>query len=187
MAKKAAGERTHRISRTIAASTVAAVVGLAVVGCGTDDNGSPVYPATDTPTDTYTYVEPVDTYTYTEPTDTDTYTDTEPTDTDTYTYTEPTDTSTLPNSSPYLSGTCFNGPYITSTTPIDPGNMTEVDCNSSDAHYEDVQTFLDTTDLNQCNSVSNAQYAFSEQDTYGDETTWEAVYCLVGLGSYANQ
>jgi hypothetical protein len=64
--------------------------------------------------------------------------------------------------------------------------MNEVDCGSSDAHYQVIQTFLESTDLSKCQDVDNSQYAFSEQDTDGyGNTTWEAVYCLIGLGSYA--
>lgn len=38
----------------------------------------------------------------------------------------------------------------------------------------------------QCDDVDGSQYAFSEEDTDGyGGTTWEATYCLVGLGSYS--
>jgi len=64
--------------------------------------------------------------------------------------------------------------------------MNEVDCDSSDAHYKVVQTFLETTDLDKCDDVDDAQYAFSEEDSDGyGITSWEAVYCLVGLGKYS--
>jgi hypothetical protein len=65
--------------------------------------------------------------------------------------------------------------------------MNEVDCSASDADYKVIKTITGSTDLNDCNDVDDAQYAFSEDDTdeYG-VTVWSAVYCLVGLGSYAD-
>lgn len=190
MPKKAAGERTLRIGTMIAAPTFAAVFALAAAGCsssgGTSPIADPTYSPYAAPTTSDVVPSPTETYydtsTYS---DTSTYADTSTYgDTSTYANSYPT----LPNSSPYATNTCFNGPYITSTTAINVDNMNEVDCSSSDAHYQVVKTILSSTDLNDCNNVDNAQYAFSEQDTDGyGVTTWSAVYCLIGLGSYANQ
>lgn len=200
----AAGERTARIRLGVAASAcVATALTLLVAGCGEGGGASPwaegsagssrsLSPspaasatAATAPTDELT-----------EPTDADTEFDDDtslydpyPDDTDSF-YDDYTWDSglypTLPNASPYQADTCFDGPHITSTTPIDVYDMNEVSCSSSDAHYKVVKTILDSTDLDACNDVDDAEYAFSESDTdeYG-VTTWNAVYCLVGLGSYA--
>ena len=52
--------------------------------------------------------------------------------------------------------------------------------------FQVVKTILDSSDLDACDDVDDAEYAFSESDTDGyGVTSWSAVYCLVGLGSYA--
>lgn len=203
MPRKAAGERALRIARTVAAATLAAA-GLALVaGCGAGD-GSPIAfgagsGATTPAASAGPTASPSPNGELTEPAATTATADddaTLPDDTGSFDFSfdpsyEPSIDPglllpTLPNDSPYGDGTCFEGPKVTSTTPIDVSNMDEVDCSSSDADYKVVQTILDTTDLNKCDNVSDAQYAFSESDSdgYGDPL-WSAVYCLAGLGSYA--
>ena len=204
MPRKAAGERALRISRITAASTFAAATLALAAGCagGSGGGNSPIaccaYTGGPTPAgSTGPAPSPSPNGQLTEPAatgDGDEGTDTaEPLFTFSYSPSLPAiDPSlllpsvSLPNDSPYGDGTCFDGPKLTSTTPITVNNMDEVACSSSDAHYKVVKTILDSTDLDDCNDVSNAQYAFSESDTDGyGVTTWTAVYCLVGLGSYA--
>lgn len=205
MPNTAAGERALRIRRGVAASTfAAAALTLVVAGCGgggvspaagASPGRSSAASASSTATDDE-LTEPTDVdtefddETYLD--DTDSYYDDETYDDDTYDdpYGEDTYDSglypTLPNSTPYATDTCFNGPHITSTTAIDVYDMNEVDCSSSDAHYKVVKTILDSSDLDACDDVDDAEYAFSESDTDGyGVTSWSAVYCLVGLGSYA--
>jgi hypothetical protein len=209
MPRKAAGEHAVRIRRIVAASTFAAAVLALAAGCS-GGGGSPVAlggptatPAASSPSAAPSpAASPSPNGELTEPpatTSTDDDDDpTNPDDSGTFDFSfSPGDyptidpslllpTFSLPNDTPYGDGTCFQGPKLTSTTPIDVNNMDEVDCSSSDADYKVIKTITGSTDLNDCNNVSDAEYAFSEQDTdgYGD-TVWTAVYCLVGLGSYA--
>ena len=147
---------------------------------------------TDADTEFDDETSPYDTYSYDDDDTEDPYDTDDPYDTyDPYDTDDPYDDGgglypTLPNATPYAADTCFNGPRITSTTPIDVYNMDEVSCSASDAHYKVVKTILESTDLDDCEDVDNAEYAFSETDTDGyGVTTWSAVYCLKGLGSYA--
>ena len=212
MPRKAAGEhalRTVRLSRIAAASTFAGATLALAAGCSAGSGiptaccaytGSPIVASTGISPSPVPSPSPNGELT--EPPATATTDDDETTPDDlgsfdlTFSYSPsfPTiDPSlllpsiALPNDSPYGDGTCFQGPKLTSTTPIDVNNMDEVDCSASDADYKVIKTITGTTDLNDCNNVSDAQYAFSEQDTgvYG-VTLWSAVYCLVGLGSYAD-
>jgi hypothetical protein len=213
MPRKAAGEhalRTVRIPHILAASTFAAATLALAAGC-TGGSGSPIAfgggIASTTPAVSSTSASPSPVASpsasdaLTEPPATATPADddaTDPDDSDTFDFSfspggyptiDPSlvlPTFDLPNDSPYDDGTCFQGPKLTSTTPIDVNNMNEVDCSASDADYKVVKTITGTTDLNDCNNVSDAQYAFSEDDTDYGVTLWSAVYCLVGLGSYAD-
>jgi hypothetical protein len=204
MPRKAAGEhalRTVRIPYIVAASTFAAAMLALAAGCSGGsvgsgpfaccaDTGQPSASASPSPV-----ASPSAAATAT-PADDDT---TDPDDSDTFDFSfspggyptiDPSlllPTFSLPNDSPYGDGTCFQGPKLTSTTPIDVNNMNEVDCSASDADYKVIKTITDSTDLNDCNDVDDAQYAFSEDDTDGyGVTLWSAVYCLIGLGSYAD-
>jgi hypothetical protein len=206
MPRKAAGEhalRTARIPYIVAASTFAAATLALAAGCSGGSVGSgPLACCADTgqsvASSTSASPSPVasPSAAATTPADDDT---TDPDDSDTFDFSfspggyptiDPTlllPSFSLPNDSPYGDGTCFQGPKLTSTTPIDVNNMNEVDCSASDADYKVIKTITDSTDLNDCNNVDDAQYAFSEDDTDGyGVTLWSAVYCLVGLGSYAD-
>ena len=201
--------RIRRISRIAAASTFAAATLALAAGCSGGSGGAPVAccaysggttPAASSGASASPAASPSPNGELTEPPATATAADTGD-DTDTaaplftfsYSPSYPTidpsflmPTFDLPNDTPYGDGTCFYGPKLTSTTPITVNNMDEVDCSASDADYKVVKTILDSTDLNGCNNVTDAQYAFSESDTDGyGVTLWSAVYCLEGLGSFA--
>jgi hypothetical protein len=208
MPRKAAGEhalRTARIPYIVAASTFAAATLALAAGCSGGSVGSgPFACCADTASASVapsasaspSPVASPSAAATTAPADDDT---TDPDDSDTFDFSfspggypsiDPSlllPSFSLPNDSPYGDGTCFQGPKLTSTTPIDVNNMNEVDCSASDADYKVIKTITGSTDLNDCNNVDDAQYAFSEDDTDGyGVTLWSAVYCLVGLGSYAD-
>ena len=211
MPRKAAGEhalRTARITYIVAASAFAAAtlalaagcsggsVGSGPFACCADTASAPVTSSTSASPSPVASPSATANATTATPADDDT---TDPDDSDTFDFSfSPGDyptldpslllpTFSLPNDSPYGDGTCFQGPKLTSTTPIDVNNMNEVDCSASDADYKVIKTITGSTDLNDCNDVDDAQYAFSEDDTDGyGVTLWSAVYCLVGLGSYAD-
>ncbi|WP_058041854.1 LppU/SCO3897 family protein [Streptomyces roseifaciens] len=87
---------------------------------------------------------------------------------------------------PHDLGTCLDGesvPPSAGTVSVDPFRV--VSCSSPKAHYRVVQTFHGTRDRSRCKSVAESQYAYSSWSSRGGRTLWEAVYCLVGLGSYA--
>ncbi|MFE5871849.1 hypothetical protein ACFQ6V_24845 [Streptomyces roseifaciens] len=87
---------------------------------------------------------------------------------------------------PHELGTCLDGesvPPSAGTVSVDPFRV--VSCSSSKAHYRVVETFHGTRDRSKCKSVAESQYAYSSWSSRGGHTLWEAVYCLVGLGSYA--
>ncbi|MFC9915486.1 hypothetical protein [Streptomyces sp. NPDC127197] len=153
-------------------------------GCAAGDNttDSSAYESSSAPYDPSTE----DPYTEDEPTE-DEYTD-EPYTEDPYTedpYTDdPYDTETeAPD--PYESGTCLNGTLPTSTTAQEVSDADEVSCSASDAHYQVIETIPFTSDMSRCNSNPRTEYAFSSRYTINGATINEYVYCLIGLGSYA--
>ncbi|MEY9848234.1 hypothetical protein [Streptacidiphilus sp. MAP5-3] len=180
----APGPRRHtRSTRAALGALGAAALVLALAtGCQSSSETDPYAGPTDT------YAPPTDPYA--SPTDpnvdpTDTYAD--PTDTyapPTDPYSPPADT-TPPSPSPFDSGTCLNGTLPDSTTAQTVNDVNQVDCSASDAHYKVIQVFYETTDLSQCDNVSDTQYSFSSQETWNGATINSYVYCLVGLGSYA--
>ncbi|MEU1819392.1 hypothetical protein ABZ543_30055 [Streptomyces roseifaciens] len=87
---------------------------------------------------------------------------------------------------PHDLGTCLDGesvPPSAGTVSVDPFRV--VSCSSPKANYRVVETFHGTRDRSKCKSVAESQYAYSSWSSRGGHTLWEAVYCLVGLGSYA--
>jgi hypothetical protein len=86
-------------------------------------------------------------------------------------------------SSPLAAGQCLSGTLPNSATPVDVTGVSVIDCSSPDATYKIIQTFYDSDDLNDCNSVSSSQsvYAFSDEETLDGAELWEAVYCAVQL------
>ncbi|WP_240797577.1 hypothetical protein [Streptomyces sp. F001] len=159
-------------------------------GCAAEDTAgdSSAYASSSAPYDSSTedpYTE--DPYTdepYTEdPYTEDPYTeDTEDTE-DPYAE-DPYDTETeAPD--PYESGTCLNGTLPNSTTAQEVSDVEEVSCSASDAHYQVIETIPFTSDMSRCSSNPRTEYAFSSRYTINGATINEYVYCLIGLGSYA--
>jgi hypothetical protein len=180
----ASATRPRRPAALLVLGAAVAVI-LAAASCdrGADNDAADPYPAASSSYDATGGAADDPT-----PSPTPTSTDTDSTSasgtygggTDTWTPPTPTPTPT-----PYETGTCLNGTLPDSTTAQEVNDVTEVDCSSSDAHYRVIQTFNATTDLNECNSNPDTQYAFSSRTTLGGSVINEYVYCLVGLGSYA--
>ena len=87
-------------------------------------------------------------------------------------------TAPAPASTPYATGTCFNGlpdGVTTVTIPI----FEPVTCSSYGTVYEVVKVLMGTTDTDGCSTIDAAfVYSITDQGTYSDGTAWEAVYCL---------
>ena len=87
-------------------------------------------------------------------------------------------TAPAPASTPYATGTCFNGlpaGLTTVTIPI----FEPVTCSSSGTVYEVVKVLMGTTDPDGCSTIAAAfVYSMTDKGTYSDGTAWQAVYCL---------
>ncbi|WP_409475127.1 LppU/SCO3897 family protein [Streptomyces sp. HC307] len=83
------------------------------------------------------------------------------------------------------SGTRLNGTLPNSTTAQEVSGVEEVSCSASDAHYQVIETIPFTSDMSRCNNNPRTEYAFSSRYTLNGATINEHVYCLIGLGSYA--
>ncbi|MFD8980458.1 hypothetical protein [Streptomyces sp. NPDC059564] len=112
----------------------------------------------------------------------------------TYTY-SPTTKPTLPSlpdptptraaPTPFDKGTCLNGQLPDSETAQSVSNVDEVSCSASDAHYKVIQRFPFSSDMEQCKSNPDTEYAFSYRYTINGSVINQYVYCLIGLGSYS--
>lgn len=162
----------------VALGVVAAVlIAFAVANADNDDDANNT--ASATPTSTYS---PTPEYSST------------PYETPTYTY-EPTTKPTLPSlpdptptravPTPFDKGTCLNGQLPDSETAQSVSNVDEVSCSASDAHYKVIQRFPFSSDMEQCKSNPDTEYAFSYRYTLGGSVINQYVYCLIGLGSYS--
>ena len=94
--------------------------------------------------------------------------------------TDEPDPLTAPNpaSSPYATGTCFNGTPAGLTT-VTISMFDPVTCSSSGTVYEVVKVLMGTTDTDGCSGIVAAfVYTITDNGTYSDGTAWQAVYCL---------
>ncbi|MFE2154655.1 LppU/SCO3897 family protein [Streptomyces lavendulae] len=161
----------------LALGVVAAVIiAIVVTNDGKDDD------AKNTASHTPTYAAP---------------TTRDPYPTPTYTYAPSTTRPTLPTlpalplptteaaPTPFDKGTCLNGRLPDSETAQRVDDVKEVSCSASDAHYKVIQRFPFSSDMEQCKSNPDTEYAFSYRYTINGSVINQYVYCLIGLGSYS--
>lgn len=175
-------KKSSALGGLLAMGVVLAVIVLFAANSEEDDSNntastSPTYTSSATPDSSPT---PYETPTYTSA--------------PTYTY-EPTTKPTLPSlpdptptravPTPFDKGTCLNGQLPDSETAQSVSNVDEVSCSASDAHYKVIQRFPFSSDMEQCKSNPDTEYAFSYRYTLNGSVINQYVYCLIGLGSYS--